>query len=70
MGVADLVIKRMGRFLQLFVKSWSFGQDRSLISLVYPRLEHLEGASLEYAPALLTNVRLSWKGLPGTKTHL
>jgi hypothetical protein len=69
-GVADLVMKRMGRYLKMFVISWSFGQDRSLISLVYPRLEHLEGASLEYAPALLTNVRLSWKGLPGTKTHL
>ncbi len=67
MGVADLVMKRMGRYFKMFVISWSFGQDRPLISLVYSRVE---GASLEYAPALLTNVRLSWKGLPGTKTHL
>ncbi len=30
----------------------------------YPREEHLKGASFGYAPALLGNIRLSWKGLP------
>ncbi len=32
----------------------------------YPRVEHLKGASLGYALALPTNIRLGWKGLPGT----
>jgi hypothetical protein len=34
----------------------------------YPRVEHLKRASLEYAPALPANIRLGWKGLPGTNT--
>jgi hypothetical protein len=29
-------------------------------------MEHLAGVSLGKAPALLANVRLGWKGLPGT----
>jgi hypothetical protein len=31
-------------------------------------VEHLESASLRYAPAQPTNIRLGWKGLPGTNT--
>jgi hypothetical protein len=34
----------------------------------YPRVEHLKGASLGWAPALLANIRLGWKGFPGTNT--
>ncbi len=30
-------------------------------------MEHLKSASVGYAPSLLTNIRLDWKGLPGTK---
>ncbi len=36
----------------------------------YPKVEHLKGASLGQAPALPTNTRLGWKGLPGTNTSL
>jgi len=32
----------------------------------YPRVEHIKGASFGLAPALSENIRLSWKGLPGT----
>jgi hypothetical protein len=32
----------------------------------YHRVEHLKGASLGYASALPANIRLGWKGLPGT----
>ncbi len=32
----------------------------------YPRVEHLKGALLGLAPALQVNIRLGWKGLPGT----
>jgi hypothetical protein len=35
-------------------------------SLPYPRVEHLKGASLRLAPALPSNIRLGWKGLPWT----
>jgi hypothetical protein len=31
-------------------------------------VEHLIGASLGKAPALPANIRLGWKGLPGTNT--
>jgi hypothetical protein len=31
-------------------------------------MEHLKGASHVYAPALLANSRLGWKGLPGKNT--
>ena len=31
-------------------------------------MEHLKGASLDLAPALLANSSLGWKGLPGTNT--
>ncbi len=31
-------------------------------------MEYLKGASLGNAPALLANIRLGWKGLPGTNT--
>jgi hypothetical protein len=31
----------------------------------YPIVEHLKGASLGEAPALLTNIRLEWNCLPG-----
>ncbi len=34
----------------------------------YPRVEHLQGASLRQAPALPTIIRLGWKGLPETNT--
>ena len=34
----------------------------------YPRVEHLKGDTLGQVPALLANIRLSWKGLPGTNT--
>jgi len=34
----------------------------------YPREEHLKVVSLGQAPALLANIRLGWKGLPGTNT--
>jgi hypothetical protein len=43
--------------LCLWIRSWA-----------YPRVEHLKGASLGYAPALPTNIRLGWNGLPGTNT--
>ncbi len=32
----------------------------------YHRVEHLKGTSLGLAPALPTNIRLGWKGMPGT----
>jgi len=32
----------------------------------YLRVEHLKVAPLGLAPALPTNIRLGWKGLPGT----
>ncbi len=28
----------------------------------YPRVEHLKGISIRQAPAILTNLRLGWKG--------
>ncbi len=31
-------------------------------------MEHLKGASISQALALLTNIRLDWKGLPRTNT--
>ncbi len=31
-------------------------------------MEHLKSASLGYAPALLINIKLGWKVLPGTNT--
>jgi len=34
----------------------------------YPRVEHLKGASLKWAPGLTANIRLGLKGLPGTNT--
>ncbi len=34
----------------------------------YPRVEHLEDASLGWAPALPAIIRLGWKGLPETNT--
>ncbi len=34
----------------------------------YPLAECLKDATLRYALALLTNIRLSWKSLPGTNT--
>jgi len=34
----------------------------------YPRVEHPKDASLGKAPALLANIRLGWKVLPGTNT--
>jgi hypothetical protein len=33
----------------------------------HPKVQHLKPASPSYAPALLENIRLGWKGLPGTK---
>jgi hypothetical protein len=35
---------------------------------VYPRVEHLKGASLVKSLALPANIRLGWKGLSGTNT--
>ncbi len=35
---------------------------------VDPRAECLKGASLGLAPALLANIKLDWKGFPGTNT--
>ncbi len=35
---------------------------------VYPRVEQLEGYSLRYAKALLTNIRLGGRGLKVTNT--
>jgi hypothetical protein len=32
-------------------------------------VEHLKGASLRQALVLPTNIRLAWKGLPGTSTQ-
>ncbi len=34
----------------------------------YSRVEHLKIAPLGYALALLTNIKLGWKGLPETDT--
>jgi len=34
----------------------------------YPKVEHLKGYSMGLAPALLTNIRLGWKGFPGANT--
>ncbi len=34
----------------------------------YSKVEHLKGSSLGYYRALLENIRLGWKGLPGTNT--
>jgi hypothetical protein len=35
---------------------------------VYPRVKHLKGASLERALASSPDIRLGYKGLPGTNT--
>jgi len=35
----------------------------------YPRVEHLKGALIGRALALLANISLGWKGLPGTNTQ-
>jgi hypothetical protein len=32
------------------------------------KAEHLKGASISKAPALIANIRLGWKGLQGTNT--
>ncbi len=32
----------------------------------WPKVQHLKDASLGYAQALPANIRLNWKGLPGT----
>jgi hypothetical protein len=34
----------------------------------YSRMEHLRGASIDYAMALLANIRLGWKSPLGTNT--
>ncbi len=34
----------------------------------YPRVESLKGTSLGYDLALTANIRLAWKGIPGTNT--
>ena len=34
----------------------------------YPRMEHLKGASLDFALVLLANIRLGWKSTLGTNT--
>ncbi len=34
----------------------------------YLSVEYLKGATLGYPPALPTNMRIGWKGLPGTST--
>ncbi len=34
----------------------------------YPKVEHLKGSSLGQATALHGNMRLGWKGWPGTNT--
>ncbi len=56
----------------MFVISWSVHIEYSLIfvgkAVAYPRLKHLKSASLRKARSLLTNVRLGWKGLPGTNS--
>ncbi len=39
-----------------------------LFTGAYPRVEHLKGAYFMKAPALPTNIRLGWNGLPGTNT--
>jgi len=36
----------------------------------YSRVGHLKGALLGKTKALQINIRLSWKGLPGTNTNL
>jgi len=35
---------------------------------VYPKVEHLKGTSLGYAPTLPANIRLGFKGLLGANT--
>jgi hypothetical protein len=35
---------------------------------ILPKSEYLKGASLGYAPFLLSNIIPCWKGLPGTNT--
>jgi hypothetical protein len=62
-----------GHNLQVFVKARVFVLDKPFQpSLMFvckarslPRVEHLKGVSLGYAPALPANIRLGWKGLPG-----
>jgi hypothetical protein len=34
----------------------------------YPRVEHLKGVSLGWAPASPSNIRLGWRGVPGKNT--
>ncbi len=34
----------------------------------YPRVEHLIGSSIGWAPAFPTNIRLRWKGFPRANT--
>ncbi len=54
----------MTKILQFFAKINKTNRHGA-----YPRVKHLKAASLGYAPALLANIRLGWRGLPGTNTQ-
>jgi hypothetical protein len=50
----------------LFVTDTPFQPSIMFAAKAYPRVEHLKGAPLGYAPAFTTNLRLVWKGMPET----
>ncbi len=54
--------------VETFVPGTSFQPSLmfAVIPEANPRVDHLKGSSLRQAPALPTNIRLGWKGLPGS----
>ncbi len=52
----------------LLLKGFSLIQCWWVRPEAYPRVEYLKGASPSWALFFLTNIRLSWKELPGTNT--
>ncbi len=51
------------------MSGWPFQPSLMIVGKVRNnRVEHLKDATLGQAPALIANVRLGWKGLPGTNT--
>jgi len=66
--------KNFDHKLKMFEISWCVFSLTCLSNLIlcswvnlgaYPRVEHLEGPSLRYIPALLANIKQGWKGFQG-----
>ncbi len=68
-GALGPVLKCLyGGNLQIFIISSGKPLQPSLMFVERPRVDHLKGASLGYAPDLSSNIRLGWRGLQGTNT--